>query len=353
MRSEQLEAILAHFPQLRICVVGDLFLDKYLDIDPARSEMSLETGLEAHQVVRVRCYPGAAGTVATNLTALGIGQVAILTLLGDDGEGYDLRQAMRRAGIDDSWLRTVAAFQTPTYTKPLSQDSGGRVRELNRLDFKNHSPVPRAAEDWLIESLDAAVSAFDALIVADQVQERNAGVITDRVRARLSDLAQAHPERVVTADSRCRIGEFRNVIIKPNRGEALAALVGAGLNAAPGDAAGAALQFSQRSGKPVYLTLGEEGLLVAGAGKTSIVPTNHVTGDIDIVGAGDSTMAGITAALCSGATLRQAGLIGCLVSSITIQQIGVTGSASPDEVKRRFADYLGQYPSETEQSDVF
>ena len=98
VKPEQLDAILAQFPRLRICVVGDLFLDKYLDIDRALAETSLETGLEAHQVTRVRCYPGAGGTVATNLAALGIGQVAILTLLGDDGEGYDLRRAMQRAG---------------------------------------------------------------------------------------------------------------------------------------------------------------------------------------------------------------------------------------------------------------
>ena len=68
MLTDQLETILARWPRLRICVVGDLFLDKYLDIDTALAETSLETGLTAHQVTRVRCYPGAGGTVATNLT---------------------------------------------------------------------------------------------------------------------------------------------------------------------------------------------------------------------------------------------------------------------------------------------
>jgi bifunctional ADP-heptose synthase (sugar kinase/adenylyltransferase) len=353
MRPEQLDGILAHFPHLRICVVGDLFLDKYLDIDPSLAETSLETGLEAHQVVRVRCYPGAAGTVASNLTALGIGHVAILTLLGDDGEGYDLRQALQRAGIDDAWLRAVPSFQTPTYTKPLLQESGGRVRELSRLDFKNRGLLARGAEQWVVERLDAAVSAFDALIIADQVQERSAGVITDRVRGHLSELAQVHPECVLTADSRCRIGEFRNVIIKPNRSEVLAALAGGEPAVLPNDEASLARQLARRCSRPVYLTLGAEGLLVADQDRTVRVATYNVSGDIDIVGAGDSTMAGITAALCSGATLRQAGLIGCLVSSITIQQIGVTGSASRDQVKRRFSEYLAQYPSEIDQSDIF
>ena len=39
------------FPGLTVLVVGDFFLDKYLIIEHALAETSLETGLEAHQVV--------------------------------------------------------------------------------------------------------------------------------------------------------------------------------------------------------------------------------------------------------------------------------------------------------------
>ncbi len=35
MPPERLEALLANFPQARIAVIGDFFLDKYLDVDPA------------------------------------------------------------------------------------------------------------------------------------------------------------------------------------------------------------------------------------------------------------------------------------------------------------------------------
>jgi sugar/nucleoside kinase (ribokinase family) len=64
-----------------------------------------------------------------------------------------------------------------------------------------------------------------------------------------------------------------------------------------------------------------------------------VTGPIDIVGAGDSTTAGIVSALCAGATPADAAHIGCLVASITIQQIGVTGTASPEQVLIRFHEF--------------
>ena len=58
---DRLLELLAKFPQSRIAVVGDFFLDKYLEVNPAWAEPSLETGKVAHQVAAIRTSPGAAG----------------------------------------------------------------------------------------------------------------------------------------------------------------------------------------------------------------------------------------------------------------------------------------------------
>src|SRR5579862_3046738 len=95
MLSESIiDTILQKLPSLRVGVLGDLFLDRYLDIDASLTEPSIETGLDAYQVFRVRSHPGAAGTVINNLVALGVGTVIPIAVLGDDGEGYELRQAL-------------------------------------------------------------------------------------------------------------------------------------------------------------------------------------------------------------------------------------------------------------------
>src|SRR3954471_10980436 len=91
-----IEKILASIPHRTIGVLGDLFLDRYLDLDAALTEPSIETGLDAYQVVNVRSYPGAAGTVINNLVALGVGRVLPIAMVGDDGEGYELQQALRK-----------------------------------------------------------------------------------------------------------------------------------------------------------------------------------------------------------------------------------------------------------------
>ena len=41
--------IAAKFSRLRIAVVGDFCLDRYLEIDPGRCETSIETGLAGTQ----------------------------------------------------------------------------------------------------------------------------------------------------------------------------------------------------------------------------------------------------------------------------------------------------------------
>src|SRR5688500_13697825 len=69
--SERLESLLCNFPNRKVGLVGDLFLDRYLDLAPGVKELSIETGLEAYQIPIIRNSPGAMGTVLNNLAALG------------------------------------------------------------------------------------------------------------------------------------------------------------------------------------------------------------------------------------------------------------------------------------------
>src|SRR4051812_8702298 len=94
MNSQRFEQITAKYPKLRIAVVGDICLDRYLEIDPAKSEVSIETGLEVFNVVKVRNQPGAAGTILNNLVALGVEEIFPVGFCGEDGEGFELMAAL-------------------------------------------------------------------------------------------------------------------------------------------------------------------------------------------------------------------------------------------------------------------
>lgn len=328
--------------QVRLAVIGDFFLDKYLVIDPALAELSLETNLEAHQVVGVRHSPGAAGTVTSNLAALQVGAIHAVGAIGDDGHGYELRQGLQRTGVAMGQLLILEDIFTPTYTKPMVIQPDGSEQESSRLDIRNRRPLSDAVQERVGEALEQLLPELDGVIVADQVAEPQLGVITPAVRERLADLAQAHPEVVFFADSRANIGEFRQVIIKPNRREAALCLGREDESeVAPEELAQMGEELARRNGQPVFITLGAEGILACTADEATHAPGIPVTGPLDICGAGDSATAGIVTALCAGATPAEAALFGNLVASITVQQVGTTGTASPGQVLQRFVDVYG------------
>src|SRR4030095_16834223 len=154
MSPERFAEISASYPRLRLGVVGDFCLDRYLEIDPARAEASIETGLPVHNVVRVRSQPGAAGTILNNLVALEIKTIYPIGFCGIDGEGFELQRALgeKRGARLDFFLQT-SERRTFTYCKPLVVEAARPPRELNRLDSKNWSATPRAVEDQLLSSI--------------------------------------------------------------------------------------------------------------------------------------------------------------------------------------------------------
>jgi rfaE bifunctional protein kinase chain/domain len=342
LTDSRLEAIVSQIPTLSVGVLGDLFLDRYLDIDAALTEPSIETSLDAYQVVRVRCYPGAAGTVINNLAALGVKRIHAVSVIGDDGEGYELRRALNGLGVVDS--RQVfldSTRRTPTYTKPMLHHPGQSPRELNRLDIKNHASLSAEAELRVIDALNEIWPEVDALLALDQTEH---GVLTNRVVRRLAELGEADPERLILADSRSRLTHFRSVWLKPNQSECERGTRAAQPGVEPVEACAADL--ARRTGRPVFCTCGDRGMYVVdprpGRERAVQVLAYPVTGPTDIVGAGDSTSAALACAVAAGANLEEAAAFGNLVASITIQQIGITGTASPSQIRQRWQEVRGR-----------
>src|ERR1700676_2141444 len=109
--------ILDGFRQKSALVVGDVCLDRWCRYDPALADPSRETGIPRVAVVSTEVTPGAAGTIANNLAALGAGRIDVLGIVGDDGFGYELRRALESRGISAGLLVEAPGVPTFTYTK--------------------------------------------------------------------------------------------------------------------------------------------------------------------------------------------------------------------------------------------
>jgi rfaE bifunctional protein kinase chain/domain len=325
--------ITARYASLRIAIVGDFCLDRYFDIDPARQEISIETNLPVHNIVRVRCQPGAAGTILNNLVALGIGRIFPIGICGDDGEGFELRRSLEtRAGTDVSLFVTSPERQTFTYTKPLVFNAGKAPQELSRLDIKNWTPTPEALQDAVIAAMRLAAPQVDAIILLDQVDIAETGVITAKVLDAVHSIVGDFPKLLVIADSRRGLKGYPQVALKMNRAE-LAAMTGQDYRELE-EIRSAVKNLAETHGRPVFATLAERGIVGAVAGKDPVHRASlPLRGEIDIVGAGDSVTANLTAALAGGAGIDEAIEFAIAASSLVIHQLGTTGTASPMEIE--------------------
>ncbi len=336
IEQEQLDRVLHSAKNLRIGLVGDLFLDRYLELAPTLHETSIETGLEAYQVQTVRNVAGALGTVINNLVALGAGTILPLSVIGDDGHGYDLMRVLSQLPrVRTEFILKASDRLTPTYTKPVQPMPDGSWSELNRLDVRSRNPLSEQATRKTCDALQHLFPQVDGLIVLDQVPETNFGVVNDAVRHQIEQLATSYADKIVLIDSRNHIGDFSKGILKGNRHELT---VAAGLpDQSRQDAEQAATQLANRTGSPVFCTRGEQGILVAIPNRPVLaVDGCPVSGPIDIVGAGDSATSALVVALLAGADAAEAASLANLVASITVQQIGTTGTASPDQIRERW-----------------
>jgi rfaE bifunctional protein kinase chain/domain len=334
MTPARLRELTDRYRELRLAVVGDFCLDRYLEIDPARAEISIETGLPVHNVVRVRPQPGAAGTVLNNLVSLGVGTIFPVGFCGEDGEGYELLQCLRALpGVDLTHFAATPLRRTFTYCKPMVMEPGQPPRELSRLDSKNWTPTPDELARQLARSLAALHGQCDAIIVMDQVDLAETGVVTRPVLEELRKLSASARQIPVLADSRRGLRGYPPCVFKMNANE-LAKLTGVTPDSDLAEIQRRSVALAARNQQPVFITLAERGLISAQpSGATEHVPAVPVRGLIDVVGAGDAVTANLACALTAGATPREALELAALAASVVIHQLGTSGAANPQQMQ--------------------
>ncbi len=347
----------------RIAVIGDFCLDKYLYLFPSLNEVSVETGLVARQVRATRLYAGVGGTIANNLRALGA-ETFCFGVVGEDGEGFDLVNALRKIGADVEGVVASNEVLTPTYMKPMSPaesptgvpiDSPAPERgewiESERIDIRGTRPAPAKAVEEVERRFLERVDSFDAAIVSDQFQPGSETLFSASFRQFICDCAEARPDKFFLCDSRFFVDSYRNVMVKCNANELLDArdVATSGERRretnlerdAEGDLPGLAsiaADFAERNGRPILVTRGAHGSLCVGYDEPTrtyeavVVPANPVSPPIDVCGAGDATNAGLAFARSLGFSIVESSYLAGVASSITIRQIGTTGVATTREI---------------------
>lgn len=331
----QLQSILGGIKNVRICVLGDVCLDMYWHADMKRSRLSRETPHFPLPVVHEHYLPGGCGNVINNVYALGVKKLVPISLIGSDWRGYLLGRWFQEREIDTTYIFTSDHVITPCYCKPVRMGISNVIYEDPRIDFENFEAMKTQDEDRIIDALEQVSGKVDIIAVSDQYAY---GVVTPRIREKLAELSGRG--MTVVVDSREKIQEYQNVIIKPNEVEAVMAV---GENFTDSDRddedyAEVAWQLFLHNKKPVVVTLGERGSIWCDQNGTCLAPAVKEEPPVDIVGAGDTFLSAFSCAMAAGADGGHALAFGNLVSSVTVKKIGTTGTATPEEIIHKYRE---------------
>lgn len=328
MTQSELQALCGRFVDVRIGVVGDFALDVYWTVDPAVAKVSVETGKRTQPVMEQRRAAGGAGNVVANLCALGCGEVAAFGVVGRDPWGDALRRELDGLGADTTGLeRQTAEWSTVAYVKP---HIGGV--EQSRFDFGDVNRLHDETADRIVDGVARRLPELDALVINAQAES---GIHSDYMQRRLAALVTDAGDRMMIVDSREVRTMYAGCLLKINDREAArycGVAVGARDTVERDIAVKAAIALYAERGRPVFVTRGEEGMLVQDKAGMTEIPAITLAGEVDPTGAGDAALAGITAGLACGETPARAACAGALAAAVCAGKLHQTGTASPEEM---------------------
>jgi rfaE bifunctional protein kinase chain/domain len=328
MNDEILKQLLADIKKAKIAVFGDFCLDAYWLIDENANELSVETSQPIRQVAKQKYSLGGAGNVVANLIALGVGEVYAIGMLGNDLFGDLMRQKLEDLKVDVSSMLTCQNdWQTMVYCKPYIGEF-----EEERIDFGSFNTIENASIEDLTKELNHIAGIVDMVILNQQVLP---GVSSEKMIECINTVIADNSKCSFIVDSRHHPELYRGAMLKINAHEA-AQIVDSPRSLDERVTAGEAYRYAKaiydKISQPVFLTRGENGIVVYDKDELKTIPGIQLMQRTDPVGAGDTTISALASVLSVGGDTFSAATIANIAATVTVREIQTTGTASPEEI---------------------
>jgi rfaE bifunctional protein kinase chain/domain len=325
MSIQRLVEILDRLMGVRVMVIGDIMLDRY--VWGLVSRISPEAPVPVVDVREETCRLGGAANVANNIVSLGAA-CELVGIVGDDPEGRDLETQAGAVQVDVGGLVRDPERPTTVKTRVIAHN-----QQVVRTDRESKSEVAGEIERKVFESAMARLDRCDAVIVSDYGK----GVITKALLDSLIPRAREQ-DMVVSVDPKeTHFMNYRNVsLITPNQYEA-------------GGALGMRVHDEESLHEVGWRIVGELGpdalLVTRGAEGMSLFQKDGsyrhfptVARQVyDVTGAGDTVICAFSLALCAGASMEEAAHIANHAARIVIGQLG-TATVSKEALVDSFEE---------------
>ena len=303
-----LELLAGGFGRVRVLVVGDLMLDRYIlgDVDRISPEAPVPVLRHVQRYERA----GGAANVAMNLAGLGC-EAVLAGFWGEDAEKRELEAFLSAAKVDTVGVVTSSL---PTISKTRIV---GRTQQLLRLDIESREQFSAEDEARLIERAEELVAKVHAVVLSDYAK----GALTRGLCKRVIRAARYAGVPVLADPKTPDLSKYSGATaVCPNLHELEMAT---GVSAHDIDAllrAGEA-QRQEHDLKYLAVTMSERGIrLLSEAGAYhSPARAREV---FDVSGAGDTVIATMAAGMAAGLQMETAVELANLAAGIVVGKVG-------------------------------
>jgi D-beta-D-heptose 7-phosphate kinase/D-beta-D-heptose 1-phosphate adenosyltransferase len=296
------------FSQLKVLVIGDIMLDRYIHGEVERISPEAPVPVIRHAQRYERA--GGAANVAMNLAGLGC-QAFLAGFWGSDTEQRELAAIMERAGVDTVG---VVSSSLPTISKTRIV---GRNQQLLRLDIESRDTPPAVEAQRLLERATELAGKVHAVILSDYAK----GALTDALCVSVIRAARAAGVPILADPKTPDFGKYSGATtVCPNLGELSLAT---GVSAHKTEkiiAAGRAL-IAEHDLQFLTVTMSERGITVIRRDGSYHSPA-RAREVFDVSGAGDTVIATLAASLAGGLQIETAVELANVAAGIVVGKVG-------------------------------
>jgi len=320
---ERLLSIVRRFPQTRITVVGDAIADRFLYGSIARVSREAPVFILKHE--NTETVPGGAANCAVNLASLGA-HVSLISLIGDDEPGRELRNKLDMAGVDCTGLKTSRNLKTTTKVRILAGHAHSNRQQVIRIDYEDSPVAEPDIRESIISNLHQTFESVDALIISDY----NYGVVDDETVGSIRGLLKKRKVPVLV-DSRFRLSAFGGFTSATPNEDEVEQLIGEKI-ATPEQLETAAESLKKELRYSALLvTRGGHGMMLLEDGVTPLhIKAVGAQSPVDVTGAGDTVIAAFSLALACDSSFSDAARLANYAGGLVVMKRGTASITSAE-----------------------
>ncbi len=308
------------FQSLRVAVVGDVMLDRYIvgDVERISPEAPVPVLRQALQYAR----PGGAANVAQNLAGLGL-RTTLSGFVGIDSVAAELVQLLQQAEVSTDGL-VAATLPTITKTRVVS-----RTQQLLRIDVESHEPHRSDDASRLLDAAVASVASADAVVLSDYAK----GALTAELCSVVIVAARARGIPVLVDPKSRDFSKYAGATtICPNLQE-LSAATGVDVHATDKLLEAGRELLLDLDVEFLTVTMSERGIQVLRcAGAKEHHSPARAREVFDVSGAGDTVIATLAASLAGGLGVEAAVELANVAAGIVVAKLGTVPVAAHEIV---------------------